>query len=315
MHHRRRVPHPHARTRLVHANRTDQHTLLPSRACATPADQVQAPAASDTQAKLRAQSELRCQTVLKIRVFTKDACCRTGLVPARMTKGRLAGCTAGPVKPVVRRHPNPLTMNLPSSAPSAQDVLDFWFGDGLQRDWPSDDRQALWFGGGAAQDETIRQRFGALVASALGGGLTEWESNLPTRLALLIVLDQFSRNVHRGQASAFAGDARAQRLTLTTLAAGEDDQLARVGHVFLCMPLMHAEDLALQERCVACFTALHDNSPLALRKELAGNLHFAQEHRDTIQRFGRFPHRNAALGRASSTEEKAFLKGGPRYGQ
>ena len=206
-------------------------------------------------------------------------------------------------------------MNLPNTGASAQDVLDFWFGDGLQQDWPSTDRKALWFGGGAAQDDTIRHRFGALVESALGGGLTEWETDLPTRLALLIVLDQFSRNAHRGQARAFAGDSRAQQLVLAALAAGEDESLARVGRVFLYMPLMHAEDLALQERCVACFTALHGNSPPALRQTLAGNLHFAIEHRDTIHRFGRFPHRNAALGRDSSAEERAFLEHGPRYGQ
>jgi len=201
------------------------------------------------------------------------------------------------------------------TAPSAQDVLDFWFGDGLQRDWPSNDRQALWFGGGTEQDETIRRRFGALVESALNGGLTDWESTPPTRLALLIVLDQFSRNLYRGQARAFDGDARAQQLVLAALAAGEDNSLARVGRVFLYMPLMHAEDLALQERCVACFTALHDNSPPALRQTLAGNLHFAREHRDIIERFGRFPHRNAALGRESSSDEMQFLKNGPRYGQ
>jgi uncharacterized protein (DUF924 family) len=187
-----------------------------------------------------------------------------------------------------------LTEPFAPTAPSAQDVLDFWFGDGLQRDWPSNDRQALWFGGGAEQDETIRQRFGALVESAFAGGLADWE---------------------RGQARAFDGDARAQQLVLAALAAGEDNSLARVGRVFLYMPLMHAEDLALQERCVACFTALHDNSPPELLQTLAGNLHFAIEHRDTVQRFGRFPHRNAALGRESSAEEKAFLKHGPRYGQ
>jgi len=201
------------------------------------------------------------------------------------------------------------------ASPLAQDVLDFWFGDGLQLDWPSDDRQALWFGGGAEQDESIRRRFGALVDSAFAGGLADWERTPPTRLALLIVLDQFSRNVYRSQARAFAGDARAQKLVLAALAEGEDKALARVGRVFLYMPLMHAEDLALQERCVACFTGLHANSPHSLRQTLAGNLHFAIEHRDTIQRFGRFPHRNAALGRASSAEEEAFLKDGPRYGQ
>ncbi len=206
-------------------------------------------------------------------------------------------------------------MNQPNTPPTAQGVLDFWFGDGLQRDWPSDDRQALWFRGGAEQDARIRQRFGPLVETALGGGLTDWEGNLSTRLALLILLDQFTRNIHRGQARAFAGDARAQQLVLATLDAREDEALARVGRVFLCMPLMHAENLALQTRCVACFTELHQNSPLALRETLAGHLHFAVEHRDTVARFGRFPHRNAALGRESTAAEQAFLENGPRYGQ
>jgi uncharacterized protein (DUF924 family) len=206
-------------------------------------------------------------------------------------------------------------MKRSSAPPTAQDVLDFWFGDGLQRDWPSDDRHALWFGGGAEQDETIRRRFGALVESAFAGGLEDWAFTPPKRLALVIVLDQFSRNMHRGQALAFAGDARAQQLVLAALGAGEDNSLARVGRVFLYMPLMHAENLALQERCVGCFTMLHDSSPPALREALAGNLHFAIEHRDTIERFGRFPHRNAALGRASSALERAFLENGPRYGQ
>jgi uncharacterized protein (DUF924 family) len=208
-----------------------------------------------------------------------------------------------------------LPIDFPNPGASTQDVLDFWFGDGLRCDWPSTDQQPLWFGGGAEQDETIRRRFGALVESALSGGLAEWERTPLTRLALLIVLDQFSRNVYRSQARAFAGDARAQQLVLTALAAGEDTRLARVGCVFLYMPLMHAEDLALQERCVACFTELHSHSPPALREKLASNLHFAIEHRDTIQRFGRFPHRNAVLGRESSAEEEAFLKDGPRYGQ
>lgn len=203
----------------------------------------------------------------------------------------------------------------PSSHSAALQILDFWFGDGLQSDWPSQDLNPLWFGGGAAQDEAIGQRFGTLVAAAQSGGLAEWEGTLNTRLALVILLDQFSRNVYRGQARAFAGDARAQQLVLNTLANGEDEALAHVGRVFLYMPLMHAEDAALQTRCVERFTALHAGSPSALRDKLAGNLRFAIEHRDIVLRFGRFPHRNAALGRASSDEEKAFLLNGPRFGQ
>lgn len=195
------------------------------------------------------------------------------------------------------------------------DVLDFWFGDGLRNDWPSTERKDLWFGGGAEQDRGIRDRFSAGVDAALDGGLAHWESRLPSRLALVILLDQFTRNVYRGQARAFAGDARAQQLVLRTLEAREDESLARVGRVFLYMPLMHAEDLGLQERCVERFTALHADSPPELRDKLASNLSFAEQHRDIVRRFGRFPYRNAALGRETTAEEAVFLRDGPRFGQ
>jgi uncharacterized protein (DUF924 family) len=203
----------------------------------------------------------------------------------------------------------------PPLPPEAREVLDFWFGDGLDKDWPSTDHKDLWFGGGAEQDQQIRDRFGSMVDGAQAGGLTDWEGDLLARLALVILLDQFSRNVYRGQARAFAADARAQQLVLRTLADGQDESLARVGRVFLYMPLMHAEDLALQDRCVERFTALHAGSPPELRDRLAGNLRFAQTHRDIIAAHGRFPYRNAVLGRNNTPEEQAFLKDGPRFGQ
>lgn len=199
--------------------------------------------------------------------------------------------------------------------PNALDVLDFWFGDGLERDWPSQSRKELWFGGGPAQDEAIRQRFGPLVNEALDGGLTGWETEPRTRLALIVLLDQLSRNVHRGQRRAFDGDARAQRLTRLSLAEGMDATLTPAGCVFLYMPLMHAEHLELQEECVARFQKLVDSSPEALRDTLAGNLRFAVVHRDIVARFGRFPYRNAVLGRTTTPDEDEFLKDGPRFGQ
>jgi uncharacterized protein (DUF924 family) len=203
----------------------------------------------------------------------------------------------------------------PAPQPTAQDVLDFWFGDGLLNDWPSTDRQELWFGARAVQDQQIAERFGARVDDALAGGLTEWEEALNSRLALIILLDQFTRNVHRGQALAFAGDARAQHLVRTTLARRQDLLLPRVGRVFLYMPLMHAEDLALQDECVERFTYLVDTATVPLRETLASNLRFARQHRDIIARFGRFPYRNAVLGRPSTPEEIVFLEDGPRFGQ
>lgn len=195
------------------------------------------------------------------------------------------------------------------------EVLEFWFGDPLVADWPATDRNPLWFGGGAEQDALIAQRFGPLVDVALDGGLYEWEAQLGDRVALILLLDQFTRNVHRGQARAFAGDGRAQKLVLQTLALAQDTELPRVGRIFLYMPLMHAESLTLQDECVMRFTQLLSTAPPELHDTLASNLRFAQQHNDIIQRFGRFPHRNAALGRETTPEEAEFLKNGPRFGQ
>ncbi|MDZ4398128.1 DUF924 family protein [Hydrogenophaga sp.] len=208
-----------------------------------------------------------------------------------------------------------MTDTIPTTPPTASDVLDFWFGDGLQLDWPSQDHNELWFGGGPAQDEVIRRRFGPLVDESLNGGLIEWETEPRTRLALIVLLDQLSRNVHRGQRRAFDGDARAQRLTRRSIAEGMDTTLTPAGCVFLYMPLMHAEHLALQEECVAHFQRLVDSSPQALRDKLNSNLRFAVVHRDIVAQYGRFPYRNAVLGRTTTPEEEAFLKDGPRFGQ
>lgn len=202
-----------------------------------------------------------------------------------------------------------------SHLPSSADVLDFWLGDGLQRDWPSRNLGSLWFGGGADLDAQIRDRFGALVDAALDGRLFHWEGPLQARLALVIVLDQLTRNAFRGQARAFAGDGRAQKLVLHSLALAQDAELSRAGRVFLYLPLMHAESSVLQDASVQKFSELHEHAPAELRDTLAGHLRYAEEHRDIVRRFGRFPHRNAALGRPSTPEETAFLENGPRYGQ
>lgn len=200
-------------------------------------------------------------------------------------------------------------------SPGAQDVLDFWLGDGLERGWCSDQRDQLWFGGDAELDQRIRERFGALVEQALAGGLREWEDRIDTRLALVLLLDQFTRNIYRGQAQAFAGDARAQQLSLQAHDSGMDAEFATVGRVFLTMPLMHAEDPALQEECVRRFQRLLDTCAPELEDKLERNLDFARQHRDIVARFGRFPYRNAVLGRTSTAAEAVFLQDGPRFGQ
>jgi uncharacterized protein (DUF924 family) len=148
-----------------------------------------------------------------------------------------------------------------------------------------------------------------------GGGLPQWEMPETSRLALVILLDQFTRNVFRGQPEAFAGDERAQRLVGQALDVNLDRKLPWVGRIFLYMPLMHSEKAALQNECVRQFRQLRDDAPEALRERIDGNLKFAEEHRNIIARFGRFPHRNQTLGRTSTPEEAEFLKTGPRFGQ
>lgn len=205
---------------------------------------------------------------------------------------------------------------MPHATPPHQPVLDHWFADGLQNGWPSTHLNPRWFGGGAQEDALIAVQFGPLVENALAGGLMEWEATPLSRLALIVLLDQFPRNLYRGQAKAFAGDARAQALVQASLALGTDQTLPTVARVFFYMPLMHAESEALQRECVRRFTALHDNAPPALREKLQGNLQAAQQHLAIVERFGRFPHRNAALGRASTPDETAYLAGdAPRFGQ
>lgn len=209
-------------------------------------------------------------------------------------------------------HQRPTLAGTPAS-PAA--VLDFWLADGVALGWPTQDLGQRWFTGGPELDEAVRQQFGTAVALAQAGGLAEWETAPLDRLALVILLDQFTRNLFRGSARAFAGDARAQQLVHQTLAARQERQLPWVGRVFLYMPLMHAEDLALQDQCVDCFEKLLADAPEALKQRLQGNLDFARQHQAIISRFGRFPYRNAVLGRSHTPEEDEFLLKGPRFGQ
>lgn len=195
-------------------------------------------------------------------------------------------------------------------------VLDFWF---AATDDPGHAApRKAWFSKDAAFDAEIERRFGPLIEQALAGGLDGWITRpiepLPA-LAQVIVLDQFTRNVFRGDARAFSGDTQAQQLVLQAIAAKADQQLPWVGRVFLYMPLMHAETRALQTECVARFVQLVSDAPEDLKERLRGNLDFARQHEDIIARFGRFPYRNAALGRANTADEEVFLTNGPRFGQ
>jgi uncharacterized protein (DUF924 family) len=194
-------------------------------------------------------------------------------------------------------------------------VLDFWLGDGLALGWPSDKRSKLWFGGGPELDGQITHLFGGAVRQALAGELLAWAHEPLGRLALVILLDQFTRNVFRGQALAFSGDCQAQNLVKQALDVTIDHHLPWVGRSFLYMPLMHAENLALQEEAVRRFGLMQAEAPPEIRNSIEAQLKSALEHRDIIAQFGRFPYRNKVLGRPNSPAEDEFLRSGPRFGQ
>jgi len=189
------------------------------------------------------------------------------------------------------------------------DLLGFWLGVPDPPGAAPPQVSARWWKKDDAFDAELRQRFGALHAQAVAGELDTWAASPRGRVALVILLDQLSRNLYRGDARAFAQDARAAALTIAALDAREHEALVPLHAYFLFMPLMHAEDLALQERCVTCFeqgaTRVTDSGLSAL---FTSGADFARRHRDIVARFGRFPHRNAVLGRASSAEELEFLK-------
>ncbi|HEU5296074.1 MAG TPA: DUF924 family protein [Burkholderiaceae bacterium] len=183
----------------------------------------------------------------------------------------------------------------------AQAVLDFWFG-------AADDPQhrasrPQWFAKDDAFDAQIRERFGGLIERALAAELAHWAVTPRGALAQIVVLDQFTRNAFRGSARAFAGDALALAAARALVASGGDRTLSGVQRQFVCLPFEHAEDLAAQRDGLRLFGDLERDEPA-----LTGLLHWAQRHHDIVERFGRFPHRNAALGRASTPEEIEFLQ-------
>lgn len=184
------------------------------------------------------------------------------------------------------------------------DVLRFWIG-------PEGSSQltnaAKWYAKDDAFDREIEARFGNTIDLAARGALDSWKTTPRGRLALVIVLDQFSRNVFRGTPRAFAQDARACELAREAIAAGDEAALTTVERSFLYMPLMHAEDVALQHECVAAFERLHASAPADLVTFTANGLDYAKRHAVIVERFGHFPHRNQILDRTSTQEELAFL--------
>jgi len=189
-----------------------------------------------------------------------------------------------------------------------QDLLHWWFGQGTSATEIAAEKQRLWFGYRPQQDAEARERFGALVEQALNGDLQD-RAELPEGwLALVLLLDQLPRMIHRDTPRAFAGDERAQQLVRDGLAHGGDMLLSPIQRVFIYLVLEHAENLAVQDLAVAHFTALRDIAAEHEQALFRDFLDYAERHRDVISRFGRFPHRNAILGRDSSDAEQSFLQ-------
>jgi uncharacterized protein (DUF924 family) len=190
---------------------------------------------------------------------------------------------------------------------SAREVLDFWFGPPIAGP-PSAERLRFWFAGEAKTDQLIRERFAAAVEQAISGALPEWTATPQEALALILLLDQFPRNIYRHSPRAYSADAQALKVCCEQLAMGQDRHLSLIERAFFYLPLEHAEDLQLQERSVKVFRNLLAEAPAEWREVCESFLDYAIRHRDIIARFGRFPHRNKVLGRLSTAEEEAFLK-------
>jgi uncharacterized protein (DUF924 family) len=195
-------------------------------------------------------------------------------------------------------------------APDPEELLRFWFADAGTDPARFAARLPFWFKPDADTDRELAARFGSVLACARRGDLDAWESAPRPHLALVLALDQLPRNLQRGTPEAFACDPKALETARRAIARGHDAALHPVERGFLLLPFEHAEDRAAQEESVRRFEALASEAPEAWRAALLPFIEYARQHRDVIARFGRFPHRNAILGRASSADERAFLASG-----
>lgn len=203
------------------------------------------------------------------------------------------------------RHGDPWA---PASERPVKELLHFWFGDRDEGGWSDEATRNRWYQKDAAFDEAVRKTWGELLARTLGGANREWCTSVDGRLAYIVLLDQLSRNAHRGSPLAFAGDAKALDAALDGIEAGLDHMMRGHHRCTFYMPLMHSERIEMQEQCVLLFEALADSLPEAEKAHALMHHRYAEQHRDIILRFGRFPHRNAVLGRESTREELEFLK-------
>ena len=189
------------------------------------------------------------------------------------------------------------------------EIIDFWFGELNDDGQVSEDKRVRWWKKDPAFDDLIAQRFGSLVAVAATGELEDWRLSARGQLAAVLLIDQFRRNIFRDRPEAWSEDAAAQEFSRELIDSGRINDLPEQHRYFALLPLMHAESITSQGECVARFDALASVTPLGgLKSTFEEAAKYARMHRDIIRRFGRFPHRNAVIGRVSTAEETEFLK-------
>jgi uncharacterized protein (DUF924 family) len=201
----------------------------------------------------------------------------------------------------------------PRALERADAILRYWFGEAGDLDPARGTSQTFWFDPSPEEDRVLRERFLQDWEAAQRGECAAWSDSSRGRLALILLLDQCSRVLLRGSGRAYAQDGEAQRLVLEGLRVGADRPLGPFHRAFFYLPLMHAEDAALQQRSLRSFAALRDEVPPARREAFSPFVAYAERHLAVIARFGRFPHRNAELDRPSTPEERAFLDAGGRF--
>ncbi len=191
-----------------------------------------------------------------------------------------------------------------------EDILTFWFSGAVGDLAKAVQRRSFWFQANPAVDESISQRFSTSVQCAARGEFTAWEQAPRSCLALVILLDQFPRNLYRGKVEAFQFDSRALDVASRGVAAGYLEQLSLLEQCFFVLPYEHSEDASVQRTGIGLLEQLVDGADPAWKPSARVSLRFARQHLEIVERFGRFPHRNAVLGRPSTAAEQAYLEGG-----
>jgi uncharacterized protein (DUF924 family) len=189
-----------------------------------------------------------------------------------------------------------------------RNVLDFWFGSSTDSGAILKEKMKLWFVKDPENDQKMKSIFGYDVEKGSHGHYDNWSDTPEGRLGLIILLDQFSRNIYRNTPESFANDPKALMLSLEAIDEKIEKSLIPIYQVFYYMPLMHSEEISIQRKCVEMFKQLQSEVDDSLKKTIGGNIDYAIQHMKIVERFHRFPHRNAILGRASTEEEVEFLK-------